>query len=207
MKHTSSLALGVSLSSTFAVLFLAAPLSAQATSWHLDDQQSAVRFTCIGSAVTDAAKGRFVAINGELQADTDDLRAARGAVGVLLASVTSPLPGWDAMFRNAGFLDLDQHPRATFEMTEVRGASNLTPRQWQRVRLVGALTVHGIRRELTLPARVRWTPASGDDSARLEVLTTFRIRWEDHEILVPRGWTRRFAGDAAQVRVRLVYRQ
>lgn len=179
--------------------------SAQVEGWILDDGESLVRFTCVGPEVVDAAKGRFAAVLGQIALDPQSLSTARGAVGVLLASIATELPGWDAMFRGAGFLELDRYPRAIFELDAVRGATALRAGEWVQIQLAGRLTVHGIRRDVVLPTRARWTPASGDTPERLEVLTTLQIRWPDHEIMVPAGWTRRFAGDAAQVRVKLVF--
>jgi len=39
----------------------------------------------------------------------------------------------------------------------------------------------------------------------VELLAIFSLRWTDHEIHVPTGSTREFAGDGARVRMRLVF--
>ncbi|HJL45314.1 MAG TPA: YceI family protein, partial [Polyangiaceae bacterium LLY-WYZ-15_(1-7)] len=105
---------------TLALAATAGSAEAQRTAWQIDDG-TAVRFVCQGPQVESAAEGRFSSVNARLEMDPTELQTARGAVQVLLASITTDLGGWDAMFRAAPFLALDEHPRATFELLAVEG--------------------------------------------------------------------------------------
>jgi polyisoprenoid-binding protein YceI len=186
-------------------LLIALPAHADRGEWGLLDE-SVVRFTCTGDAIDEPAKGRFGAVSGRVAMDPDDLSQIRGAVEVLLTSIRTADSGWDAMFRAAHFLAIDEHPRARFELYGVSGAERITD-EWQRIELEGRLTVKGVNQEIEVPGRVRRLAASGDQPERIELLATFPLKWSEHDISVPRGSTRQFAGDGARVRMRLVFSQ
>lgn len=188
------------------VAALAVPALAQTAPWELEDE-SVVRFMCAGHTVTNPARGRFSAVNARLTMDPTNLATARGRVEVLLASITTELGGWDSMFRAAPFLAVDEFPRSTFELLEVRGASALRPNVWTRLRLFGRMTVKETSHEVEVLSRARWTPPGNGEPSRVEVLATFPIDWDDYDIAVPEGWTRNFAGDRARVRMRLLFRK
>ncbi len=186
-------------------LALIAPAIAQAqtTEWQLSDE-SLVRFECAGQEIVEAAGGRFATITGTLRADPANIRVTRGAVEVVMASITTDDSGWDAMFRRAPFLAIDEHPRARFSLTRIEGPEAIRAGHWTRVQLVGELTVRGRARPRTVPGRLRWVrPESGPE--RLEVRADFGVPWSDHRVQVPTGWTRRFAGDHAEVHVELTF--
>lgn len=187
-----------------AVLGIGASAQAQRSEWRLADT-TVVRFECEGPQISEAARGRFSAVSGRLSADPSNLVAVRGNVEVTLASITTDRVGWDAMFRNAPFLAIDEHPRSRFELRRVTGARALTPGSWASVQLEGRFSVHGVTRDTTLPARMRWVRPSDGSPERLEVRASFPLRWTDHRIRVPDGRTRHFAGDLARVHVQIVY--
>jgi len=168
---------------------------------------SLVRFTAQGEGLLRPARGQFGALSGQLELDPADLSTAEGHVQVLLTSVRTADSAWDLMFREAGFLDLDEHPRAQFALSEVRGARALAPDTWTDVELAGRFTLHGVSRDLVVPARVKWSPdTDGRRSAsveRLHVLSDFVFRWSDFRIHVPPPGDRELAGNGAAVHVDL----
>lgn len=180
-----------------------ARVHAQDATWRLSED-SLVRFECAGEQIVEAAGGRFATITGSLTADPANLRAARGAIEIVMASITTDDSAWDAMFRRAPFLALDEHPRARFELRRVEGPTELHVGRWTRVRLVGEMSVRGRARPRTIPARVRWMRPD-DGPERLEVRADFPLPWTDHRVNVPTGWTRRFAGDRADVHVEIAW--
>lgn len=185
------------------LLLLPAAAEAQTTEWRLSDD-GVVRFECAGAEIVEAAGGRFASTTGRLRADPSRLRGMRGAVAIVMGSITTDDSGWDQMFRRAPFLALDDHPRARFELDRVEGPTELHAGRWTRVRLVGRMNVRGNERRRTIPARIRWMRPS-DGPERLEVRADFALRWSEHDIRVPTGMTRRFAGDRAEVHVELVF--
>jgi len=172
---------------------------------------SIVRFAAQGEGLLRPARGQFGALSGQLDLDPADLSTARGHVQVLLSSIVTADSAWDRMFREAGFLDLDEHPRAQFVLREVRGASSLPADQWVDVVLVGRFTLHGVSRDIEVPARVKWSPdTDGRRSGsveRLHVLSDFLVRWNDFQIHVPAPGDRELAGLGAAVHVDLRYRR
>ena len=131
--------------------------------------------------------------------------AVCGRVEVLLSSIRTEDAAWDTMFRAASFLALDEHPRASFELFSVQGATRIT-QSWAPIELVGRFSLKGVHRDLRVPGRVRRLPAEGDRPERVELLAIFPLRWLDHGINVPANSRRDFAGEGAAVRMRLVFR-
>jgi polyisoprenoid-binding protein YceI len=140
--------------------------------------------------------------------DPDDLSTARGFVTVLLTSITSSDSAWDAMFRRAPFLSIDLHPRARVDVVSVRGPLRLVRGDWTPVRLLGRLTVKETTTDFVARARLRYRPRGEGAAARerLEVRTSFDLRYDELGINVPTGSTRRMAGDGVRVTVDLAYR-
>lgn len=177
--------------------------SAQMGEWRLQDE-SVVRFMCEGPGIDEPSRGRFGAVSARAMFDPSNMSEIRGALEVVLASIRTERAGWDSMFRSAPFLALDDHPRALFELFEVRRVRALTS-GWQPVELVGRLTVKGVSKDIVVPGRIRHLAAEGDSPERVELLAIFSMKWSDHDIAVPDGWTREFAGDGARVRMHLVF--
>lgn len=184
-----------------AVVLAPGVASAQLTTYPLTDD-SVVRFECAGEEVDDPATGRFTAVSGRLEANPERLGGARGTVEVVLASITSDSAAWDTMFRHAPFLAIDEFPRARFDVRRITGATRLPDGEWTRVRLEGRMRLHGVQRDMTVPARARYTAGQ----SKIEIHASFDLPWSDFSIRVPTGRTRRFAGDRARVRVELTFR-
>lgn len=199
----TSTALLLSIAGIAMVMLPSSVTEAQRSRWRLDEG-SVVRFTCEGPNIDEPSRGRFITATGGVQMDPDDLSSARGHVQVLLSSIATANTAWDSMFRAAHFLGISEHPRAMFELHEVSGQTSASS-SWQPIELVGRLTIKGVHHDVRVPGRVRRVPADGETSERVELLATFSLLWSDHEIAVPEGWTREFAGDGARVRMSLVF--
>ncbi|MGE0789235.1 MAG: YceI family protein [Sandaracinaceae bacterium] len=176
---------------------------AQAPRWALRPEGSVVRFETEGDEVVEQASARFSSVTSRLDLDPGDVPHATGSLEVVMDSVTTDDSAWDAMFRHAPFLALDEFPRASFTLTSIEGPAAVEDGHWTRVTLVGDFTVHGVARPRRIPARLRWR--SGDGHPIVEVRADFHFRWEEHRINVPTGLTRSFAGDGAAVHVELVF--
>lgn len=170
-------------------------------------EDGSVRFQCKGAELAVPAWGKFSAVRSTILFDPRRPRATRGDVHVLLSSIVSQDLGWDRMFRGAAFLEIEDFPQSSFRLKTVVATQALQPGKWSFVKLVGTFTLHGQSRELEMPATVRWTPADPHKSkpASVAIHASFPISWEHYEIRVPRGNTRKFTGDGAQVQVHLRY--
>jgi len=166
------------------------------------EEGGSIRFRCRGAGITHPAEGRFTTVTSLLEIDPADLSTARGEVQVIMASVTTVESGWDVMFRRAPFLSIDEFPRARFVVTGVEGATALRSGHWTPLRIVGDFTIHGVTKAKTADALVYWD----EGSRRLRVRARTEMTWADHDILMPEGNTRAFAGDRAALLISLDYR-
>jgi polyisoprenoid-binding protein YceI len=166
-----------------------------------------IRFVCEGPEVTVPAWGQFGTVEGALSVDPLDLPKASGNIDVYMVSVRTDDAAWDTMFRRAGFLEIDDHPKSRFVVEEVHGAKRLKRGAWVPVTLEGRFMLHGIIKKVSVPARVKWMPADSrnEEDSRIHVRASFHITWDEYQIAVPTGRTRSFAGDGALIQADLQY--
>ncbi|NND30894.1 MAG: YceI family protein [Myxococcales bacterium] len=171
-------------------------------------EEGKVHFVCEGPEVTVPAWGQFGTVEGALSIDPSDLRTVSGNIDVFMVSIRTNDSAWDTMFRRAGFLEIDDLPKSRFVLEAVRGAKTLEPGKWVPMTLEGRFALHGIRRKISVPATVRWSPADrkAGTSERIHVRASFHVTWDDYEIAMPTGRTRTFAGDGAIIQADLAYR-
>jgi polyisoprenoid-binding protein YceI len=203
IRRRNQLVLAVSVVSALAYFSSA---DASAVTHTLEDGK--VHFVCEGPEVTVPAWGQFGAVEGALSIDPSDLRRASGNIDVFMVSIRTNDSAWDTMFRRAGFLEIDDLPKSRFVLEAVRGAKKLEPGKWVPMTLEGRFALHGIRKKISVPATVRWSPADlkTGTSERIHVRASFHVTWDDYEIAMPSGRTRTFAGDGAIIQADLAYR-
>lgn len=190
----------------FAALFGGASLAqAETSDYGLED--GTLRFVCEGSKVTVPAWGEFGTVGAALSLNPDDLSKAKGHVEVLLVSISTEDAAWDTMFRRAGFLEIDEHPKSRFVIDQVHGGP-LKSGNWVPLNLEGRFTLHGKTKKIHAPATAKWLAGTGKekDAERIVVRADFHITWEEYDIAMPSGSTRLFAGDGAHIQVRLTYK-
>jgi len=191
----------------FVVSALASFASAEPSTGSHRLEEGNVRFVCEGPEVTVPAWGQFGTVEGALSIDPRDLRKVSGNIDVFMVSIRTNDAAWDTMFRRAGFLEIDDLPKSRFVLEGVRGAKKLEPGKWVPMTLEGRFALHGIRKKVSVPATVRWTPADAKSGAseRIHVRASFHVAWEEYEIAMPTGHTRTFAGDGALIQADLAY--
>ena len=113
------------------------------TTWAIDPAHSNVEFSVRHLMIT-TVKGRFTEVEGTVVLDEADPAASTAAITVNVASIDTREPQRDAHLRSADFFDADTHPTLTFRSSAVR---DVTPDGFT---LLGALTIHGVTREVTL---------------------------------------------------------
>jgi polyisoprenoid-binding protein YceI len=191
----------------FVISALASSASADAARGSHTLEEGKVRFVCEGPQVKVPAWGQFGTVEGALSIDPRDLRKVSGNIDVFMVSIRTDDSAWDTMFRRAGFLEIDDVPKSRFVLEAVRGAKKLEPGKWVPMTLEGRFALHGIRKKVSVPATVRWTPADAKSGAseRIHVRASFHVAWEEYEIAMPTGHTRTFAGDGALIQADLAY--
>lgn len=131
-----------------AVTPAAAPAPASAVSYAFDQTTSKIGW--VGSKVTGKHDGGFDAFKGTVDVVDGAPEKSRVDVSIDAASITSDAAKLTGHLKSGDFFDVEKHPKATFVSTEVKkggdkGASHT---------ITGNLTIKGISKSITFPAKV-----------------------------------------------------
>jgi len=91
-------------------------------------------------------RGRFADFSGTIRFDSARPENSHVKVVVKAASIDTAEPDRDKHLRSADFFDVEKFPTLAFKSTAV------APRSDNRYDVVGDLTIHGVTRQVTLPA-------------------------------------------------------
>lgn len=148
------------------------------------------RIQWISDAPLERITGVNTAVHGELQVDPANLASVRGTVEVDIAQMRTGLQLRDEHLVGSDWLDAERHPRATLEVTGIEGATALRPNETQRVTIRGRFTLHGVTRDITAGAQVRWMPASeelrgqGVQGDLIRAQASFEIELSDYQVSI-----------------------
>jgi polyisoprenoid-binding protein YceI len=150
------------------------------------------RVTFVSDAPLETINGVTSKVTGELHVNPADLRTVSGSVAVPIASIRTGIDLRDEHLRGANWLDAAHHANATFEITRIRGARALRPNREHRLRVEGRFTLHGVTRDVTAAATVKWLPINDEMRATpgitgdvIRVSATFSIELTDYNVSVP----------------------
>lgn len=166
---------------------LASGASAQAQAFRV---ASGSRIQFVSDAPLERITGVSTNVTGTVQVDPTNLAATTGSVRVPINSIRTGMDLRDEHLHGAGWLDAARFPDATLEITGVEGATALSPDAVTRVTIRGRFTVHGVTREVSAQAQVRWIRASDELRAQgvqgdlIRAQATFTVSLPDHEVSV-----------------------
>ena len=114
------------------------------TRFNIDTSHSNIDFS-IRHLVIAKVRGRFTKFSGAIELDADDLAKSKVSVEIEAASISTNDDKRDAHLRSADFFDVENFPLITFtsKQVEVDGSD---------LRVTGALTIHGVTRDVVLQA-------------------------------------------------------
>jgi polyisoprenoid-binding protein YceI len=112
------------------------------TPFQIDNTHSAVDFS-IRHLVIAKVRGRFTRFSGTIELDAEDITRSTVKAELEAASISTNEEKRDAHLRSADFFDVETFPLLTF-------ASQKVERDGDGLRVTGALTIHGITREVVL---------------------------------------------------------
>jgi polyisoprenoid-binding protein YceI len=124
-------------------LLVAAPVGAAAATWQIDPDHASVEFK-VRHLMVAWVKGSFTTVTGNVEIDDADLTTAQARVSIDAASINTNNRKRDEHLRSEDFLAVADFPTITFVSSRVIAADGI-PRQ-----LIGALTIRGTTREVTL---------------------------------------------------------
>lgn len=128
--------------------------------------------------------GRTTKVSGTLNFDPAK-KTGSGTIEVDVASVDTGIELRNDHMRSPQWLDTAKYPKVRFQTTKV---SHVTG---DRYRVTGNFTMHGMTKQLTTDATVRFrkngpeTKAAGFDGDVVQLQTSFRVKLSDYGIKIP----------------------
>jgi len=172
-----------SLALLLAPVAVAASASAQAQTFQVDSSGgSSIQF--VSDAPLEKFTGKSTALSGELTVDPQKPEKGKGDVKLDAASIKTNVDLRDEHLRGENWLDAKKYPHARFVINKITGADKLKPNDVTEVTVVGKFTLHGVTKDLSTKAKVRYTPG-GAGKAALRVQTSFTVHLEDYKVSIP----------------------
>ncbi|MFL6194402.1 MAG: YceI family protein [Thermoanaerobaculia bacterium] len=130
-------------------LFVAAALSAlavipaSAETYTIDPGHSEVSFQV--RHMVSQVRGRFNAFSGTVQMDPKNLAGSSVEFRIKADSIDTNVADRDKHLRSADFFDAEKFPEITFKSKSITAAGK------DKYNVTGALTMHGVTKDVTLP--------------------------------------------------------
>jgi polyisoprenoid-binding protein YceI len=176
------------LNTLFAVAVAIAPLAlagsaaAQAKTFKVDDRGgSSIQF--VSDAPLEKFTGKSSALSGAVTVDPAKIdKNAKGELKCEVATIKTNLALRDEHLASENWLDAKKHPQAKLVITKISGADKLKPNDVTDVKVSGKFTLHGVTKDITTPAKVRFTPGA---KPSLRVVASFTVHLEDYKVSIP----------------------
>lgn len=175
------------LNSVFSLAVLFVPLAvstaaAQAHTFKVDAAGgSSIQF--VSDAPLEKFTGKSTKLSGEITVDPEKVDKGKAEIKADTASIKTNVALRDEHLAGENWLDAKKYPESRFVITKISGASKLKPNDLTEVSVTGKFTLHGVTRDITAPAKVRYTPGA---KASLRVQATFTIHLEDYKVSIPK---------------------
>jgi polyisoprenoid-binding protein YceI len=164
------------------------------TTWKIDPVHTNVEFAVKHLMIT-TVKGRFTGVSGTVR--THDSDPAKGDVDITIDATTIDTrePQRDAHLKSADFLEVEKFPTITFRSTRIKDVDG------DDFKLVGDLTIHGVRREVVLDVTSEGRSKDPWGSERAGFTATTKIKRSDfglqwNQALETGGW---LVGDEVKI--------
>ena len=118
------------------------------TRWNIDSSHSQVEFTVKHMMIT-KVRGRFADVEGAIMLDESSPENSSVKVEIDAASIDTREEDRDAHLRSGDFLDVEEHPKLTFESKRVEG---IELEEGTGFKVIGDLTIRGTTKEVELDA-------------------------------------------------------
>ncbi len=145
--------------------------------WNIDTSHSGIHFS-VRHMVIAKVRGAFDRFEGTFQLDDANPAASKVSVRIDASSINTREEKRDAHLRSADFFDVEKYPELTFESTKVEKVDDVS------YRLTGALTIHGVTKEVVLEAESLGTGKDpwGNDRIAFQAQTSvnrkdFGLNW------------------------------
>ena len=126
-----------------AVVTLAIPAFASASTWNIDPDHSNVGFK-VRHLMVSNVKGNFDKHTGTVEINDQDITKSRVEVSIDTNSVNTNVQKRDEHLRSADFFDVAKYPAMTFVSKKVAKAGK------DKLKVTGDLTLHGVTKQVVL---------------------------------------------------------
>lgn len=137
----------------------------------LDGKNSSLKF--VGAKITDKHEGSFPELEGAIRLVEQDPTKSTVQVKIKMESLVIEPAKLAGHLRSPDFFDTEKFPEAVFESTNVEATGK------DEFRVTGNLTLHGVTKAITFPARITATNEGADVEAK------FGINRKDFAIVYP----------------------
>lgn len=130
--------------------------------WEIDSSRSRILFA-VRHLVFSKTRGRFSRLSGAVMVPDGDLSCATADIVIDASSIETGVARRDRHLRSADYLDVERYPDITFTLRRVQAEPE------GHLRVVGALTLRGVTREVAIDIESigRTADPRGSDRARL----------------------------------------
>jgi len=152
-----------------------------ADSYTIDPAYSTITFSVRHLGIN-SIKGRFNELAGSLLVDKGVLKEA--SVTIQVQSLDTGLEQRDDRLRGGDFFDAAKYPTITFKAKRIRPARVYARHKLPdgRVTIVGDFTMHGVTKELRLPAKTTGPVTDPSGNVRIGLEAKMTLRRKDYGI-------------------------
>lgn len=182
------------------VLGAAAAHDARAAQYEIAQEGSNVQFSVPVFGVSKVT-GKFMRYDVKIEAGKKrDLSQAKVVAVIETASVDTGSDSWDGKLRSPAWFDAQKYPEIKFESRRVHRSG----KGWEAM---GALTIHGVTKEITLPFAIdgRFAGAKPDD--RIGIHATFAFDRREFGMAWANNPEAKVAGNKVTVDISLLARR
>jgi polyisoprenoid-binding protein YceI len=156
-----------------AMLLLLLLPSAALAGWELDNSLTAVRFKARFMGTT--VPGAFGRLSGQVVYDERDITRSSADITIDAASIDTGIGLRNRDLRSGRYFNVAEFPTITFKSRKVEQAGE------GKLKVTGALTLHGVTREVVLDVAGP-TPPAKDAAGKTRVTgkASTRINWNDY---------------------------
>lgn len=165
--------------------FVANAAEAQTRTFKIDPTGNQIQF--VSEAPLETFTGRTSKASGQISVDPAAPAQAKADIKVDVASIDTNIELRNEHLASENWLDAKKFPNAEFVITSVSGVDKLKANDVVEVDVKGKFTIHGVTKDVTTKAKVRWTPAADGKGKgdTLRVQAAFVIKLEDHKVSIP----------------------
>jgi len=159
--------------SILAALALAASVAgAQTQTWTIDPNHTAAQFA-VRHLLVSTVRGQFDSTRGTIEWDGKDVRTIKVNVEIAAASVNTRVQMRDNDLRSANFFEVARYPTITFVSKSVDVVDG------NRFKLTGALTMHGVTKDVVLDVEGPSKPLAQGPNLRIGATASTKIVRQD----------------------------